>query len=49
MVKEGDTIDWIAFDEYGDCAMWRYIADTNGLDDPGRLRPGQVLAIAPMP
>ncbi len=49
MVNEGDTIDWIAFDEYGNSAMWRYIADTNGLDDPGRLRPGQVLAIAAPP
>ena len=49
LVNEGDTIDWIAFDEYGDSAMWRYIADTNGLDDPGRLKPGQVLAIAPRP
>ena len=49
VVNEGDTIDWIAFDEYGDSTMWRYIADTNGLDDPGRLRPGQVLAIAPPP
>jgi hypothetical protein len=27
--------------------MWRYLADTNNLDDPGRLRPGQVLVIAP--
>lgn len=49
MVKEGDSIDWIAFDEYGDSAMWRFIADTNNLDNPHRLRVGQVLAIAPPP
>lgn len=49
VVKEGDSIDWIAFHEYGDSSLWRYIADTNDLDDPGRLRPGQVLAIAPPP
>ena len=49
VVKEGDTIDWIAFDEYGNSAMWRYIADTNDLNNPGKLRPGQVLAIAPPP
>ncbi len=47
VVNEGDTIDWIAFDEYGDSAMWRFIADTNNIDNPLRLRPGQVLAIAP--
>ena len=49
MVKEGDSIDWIAYDEYGDSAMWRFIADTNNLNNPQRLRPGQVLAIAPPP
>ena len=49
VVNEGDTIDWIAHEEYGDSAMWRFIADTNGLDDPGRLKPGQVLAIATAP
>ncbi len=49
LVKEGDTIDWIAHEEYGDSAMWRFIAETNSLDNPGKLRPGQVLAIAPRP
>ena len=49
VVNEGDTIDWIAYDEYGDSAMWRFVADTNDLDNPLKLRPGQVLAIAPRP
>ncbi len=49
VVREGDSIDWIAYDEYGDSVMWRFIADTNNLDNPARLRPGQVLAIAPPP
>ena len=49
VVKEGDSIDWIAFDEYNDSAMWRFIAETNNLDNPLLLRPGQVLAIAPRP
>ncbi len=49
VVTEEDTIDWIAYEEYGDSAMWRFIADTNNLDDPSRLKPGQVLAIAPPP
>jgi len=47
LVKEGETIDWIAFEEYGDASRWRYIAATNGLDDPLAIRPGQLLAIAP--
>jgi hypothetical protein len=49
IVKEGDTIDLIAFTEYNDSALWRYIADTNGLVNPGKLKPGQVLVIAPPP
>jgi nucleoid-associated protein YgaU len=49
VVKERDTLDWIAYDEYGDTAMWRFIAETNNLDNPQRLTPGQVLAIAPPP
>jgi hypothetical protein len=47
VVKEGDSIDWIAYREYGNSAMWRYLADINDLDDPGHLRPGKVLIIAP--
>jgi hypothetical protein len=49
VVDDGETIDWIAFREYGDASKWRYIADTNDLNDPGHLKPGQVLSIAPLP
>jgi hypothetical protein len=49
LVKDGDTIDSIAFAEYGDSSMWRYIADVNRLYNPSRLRLGQVLVIAPPP
>jgi LysM repeat protein len=47
MVKQGDTIDWIAFEEYGDSSMWRLIAETNDLDNPKILKPGQILSISP--
>jgi hypothetical protein len=47
VVREGETLDWIAHEEYGDAAMWRFIAETNNVDNPRRLRPGQILAIAP--
>ena len=45
VVQLGDTIDWIAADELGDPTAWRILADVNGIDDPRRLRPGQVLLI----
>lgn len=49
VVKEGETLDWIAFEEYGDPALWRFIADTNNIDNPMRLVPGQILSIVPAP
>ncbi len=45
VVGPGETIDSIAYQEYGDSARWRKIADYNELDDPLKLRPGQRLAI----
>jgi len=45
VVSPGETIDSIAYQEYGDPAQWRLIADQNELDDPLRLRPGQRLVI----
>lgn len=47
VVKEGETIDWIAFVEYGSSNAWRHLARTNDLDEPDRLRPGQRLLIVP--
>ncbi len=48
-VKEGEFIDWIAYEEYGDPALWRTIAETNNLENPMRLVPGQGLSITPPP
>ena len=44
-VEPGDTIDRIAYSEYGNPSLWRSIADANDLDNPMDLRPGQILAI----
>ncbi len=49
VVLEGQTLDWIAYQEYGDPAQWRHIADTNNLIDPLDLQPGQVLNLVPLP
>lgn len=48
VVKPGDKLDWIAYQEYKDSSVWRFIADNNNLDDPKDLRPGQTLAIQPL-
>ena len=49
VIKEGESLDWIAQEEYGDPALWRLIADTNNLENPMKLSPGQKLSIAPAP
>lgn len=48
-VLEGQRLDWIAHQEYGDPAHWRHIAETNNLANPMDLRPGQVLKLVPLP
>jgi hypothetical protein len=49
VVSEGQTLAWIAYQEYGDSGYWRHIAETNDLADPLDLRPGQVLKLVPLP
>jgi hypothetical protein len=49
VVEEGQRLDWIAYQEYGDSAQWRHIAETNNLDNPMTLYPGQVLKLTPLP
>jgi hypothetical protein len=39
-VVAGDSLELLAFQEYGDATAWRVIAEANGIDDPARLRPG---------
>lgn len=45
VVKEGDRLDFIAFEEYGDASLWRVIARRNNLARPRILTPGLVLEI----
>ena len=44
-VTEGDTLSWIAHQEYGDGSRWRAIADANHLTEVRHLRPGMVLVL----
>jgi nucleoid-associated protein YgaU len=47
VVKAGDRLDWIAYEQYQDATLWRRIAEANGLSNPLRLRLGQRLLIPP--
>ncbi|HEX6289749.1 MAG TPA: hypothetical protein VFZ66_11190 [Herpetosiphonaceae bacterium] len=48
-VREGETLPYIAYEEYGDPTVWRHLANTNNISDPRRLRPGDMLMITPLP
>jgi hypothetical protein len=45
LVKRGDTLSSIANEFYGNPRLWRVIAETNGLDNPLAVQPGQALSI----
>lgn len=43
--KSGDTLQSIAYNEFGDSSKWRLIAQTNDIDDPLNIKVGQSLYI----
>jgi hypothetical protein len=49
IVLAGERIDLIAYQEYGDPAYWRLLAQANDINDPFDLKPGQILNIVPRP
>ena len=49
VLKEGETLDLLAAEEYGEAQHWRYIASVNSIENPFRLRPGTVLQLPPLP
>lgn len=48
VLKRGETLAAIAAEEYNDPGLWRAIAELNGIHNPRRVAPGQVLAIPPL-
>ncbi|MET9850077.1 LysM peptidoglycan-binding domain-containing protein [Streptomyces ossamyceticus] len=44
-VVAGDSLQSLAWREYGNAAAWRAIAEANGIDDPTRLATGVVLVL----
>lgn len=45
IVRRGETLSSIAYQEYNDPSLWREIARANRIDNPRSLQPGQVLNI----
>jgi Contractile injection system tube protein len=44
---EGERLDGIAYEYYGDSSLWRLIAAFNGITDPSQITPGTLLRIPP--
>lgn len=49
VVRDGDSLQSIAYATYGDATAWRTIAEANGIDDPVRLRRGANLSLPGSP
>jgi nucleoid-associated protein YgaU len=45
LLRRGDTLSTVAFAEYHDPALWRPIAEANGITDPFALPYGRLLVI----
>lgn len=45
VLKEGESLDRIAAEVYGDPRLWRAIAEANGIDRPRFVAPGTTLRI----
>lgn len=45
VMTAGDSLQSLAYAEYGDATEWRRIAELNGIDDPLRVPSGTTLAI----
>ncbi|MFZ3167946.1 MAG: LysM peptidoglycan-binding domain-containing protein [Candidatus Methanoperedens sp.] len=48
LVKQGDSLWYIAYREYGNPLTWRPIADINKISNPRFLEPGTELLIPPL-
>jgi nucleoid-associated protein YgaU len=44
-LTDGDSLQSVAYKNYGDATRWRTIAEANGIDDPLTLRRGSQLSI----
>ena len=47
--RDGDRLDRVGFDAFGDPAYWRAIALANGIEDPLRIEAGRLLEIPALP
>lgn len=45
VIKQGDSLNSIAFDYYADSKFWFIIADVNGIQNPFEITIGQSLVI----
>ena len=48
VIKDGDRLDLIAMEEYGNPGEWRTLAEANGIPRPRLLQVGDVLIIPPL-
>jgi hypothetical protein len=48
ILQEGDSLWHLAYREYGDPRQWRFIAKSNGIDNPLDMTIGKKIVLAPL-
>jgi len=48
VIQEGERLDTIAMEEYGDPGQWRTLAGANDIARPRLIQPGRILLIPPL-
>ena len=48
VISQGETLDRIAVEEYGDANQWRSLARANNIDNPRRLDQGRSIIVPPV-
>jgi len=48
VIREGDTLQYLAYIEYEDPALWKILATTNDIEDPLNIKPGTVIQVPPL-
>lgn len=49
VLEEGESLALVSWLYLRDARDWRHVATANGIDDPRRVDPGQLLTIPPLP
>lgn len=48
VIREGDTLQHLAYLEYEDASLWKILATTNDIEDPTNMKAGTIIQVPPL-